>query len=255
MASAEERFRAKVEHRRDHDVWVGSTDHRGVGMVRIDGRLRTVQRAAWEFAHGPLPASTRVHTCAGERACVRLGHLSTTGDAKAPPRVPSPSSARRPKGRGSLREVRPGVWQIVVTDGRGPNGRLRRRSTTIYGDRDDAERASAGLASRVRRDLGDLRVRELVGRLIEERAREGERGVDRDRLALHEVVEPALGDFLAADVAPDEIERALSPVYRRLGVDETRLVLGLVRDAYRWAIQQGWCAEDPTAGLSIRSLM
>ncbi|HVM54303.1 MAG TPA: hypothetical protein VM262_14010, partial [Acidimicrobiales bacterium] len=63
MPSPEERFRAKVKRRGGHEVWTGSRDSRGVGMVRIDGKLRTVQRATWEFAHGPLPAGVRVNTC------------------------------------------------------------------------------------------------------------------------------------------------------------------------------------------------
>src|SRR3954470_9758803 len=107
MPSAEERFRAKVVRRDGHEVWMGSADHRGVGMVRIDGKLRTVQRAAWEFAYGPLPDGARVNTCAGERACVRIDHLSVTPAAGT--RQPSFSGARRPKGSGSVRQLRPGV--------------------------------------------------------------------------------------------------------------------------------------------------
>src|SRR3989442_2846106 len=112
MPSAEERFRAKVARRRGHDVWTGSVDHRGVGMVRIDGKLRTVQRAAWEFAYGPLPAGARVNTCASERACVRIEHLSMS-PATTTAHV-AIGGARRPKGSGSVRELRPGVWQVVV---------------------------------------------------------------------------------------------------------------------------------------------
>lgn len=231
----------------------GFVDHRGVGMVRIDGKLRTVQRAAWEFAYGPLPEGARVNTCATERACVRIDHLSlnpTSSTTKA-----SSSGARRPKGSGSVRQLRPGVWQVVVSDGTSPDGRARRRSVTVHGDRGDAERAATDLAARVRVDLGDLRVRELVGRLIEDRTRDGDRGVERDRQLLHDIIEPAIGDILAAELSGEDIERALRPVYRTLGADQTRLALGLVRDAYRWAIRQHWCGQDPTAGITIRSLM
>lgn len=252
MPSSEERFRAKVVRRRGHDVWTGSADRRGVGMVRIDGKLRTVQRAAWEFAYGPLPAGARVNTCT-ERACVRIEHLSVT-PSSATTHV-THSGSRRPKGSGSLRELRPGVWQVVVSDGTSPDGRARRRSTTVHGDRADAERAVASLTAKVRVDLGDLRVRELVGRLLEDRARDGDRCIDRDRQVLHDLIGPAVADLAAADLTGEDIERALRPVYRELGADQTRVALGLLRDAYRWAIRQRWCNDDPTADITIRGLM
>jgi hypothetical protein len=252
MPSAEERFRAKVVRRQGHEVWTGSTDHRGVGMVRIDGKLRTVQRAAWEFAYGPLSAGVRVNTCAGERACVRIDHLSVTGAAG--PAHRSVTGARRPKGSGSIRRVRPGAWEVEVSLRKGLGGR-RRRTLTVHGDRGDAEQALAVLAASVRHDLGDLRVGELVGRLLEERAGDGGRGLARDRHVLREVIEPAVGQLLAADLSGADIEGAFIPAYRAHGTESTRLALGLVRDAYRWAMRQGWCDEDPTAGITLRTLM
>jgi hypothetical protein len=250
MPSAEERFRAKVVRRGGHEVWTGSTDHRGVGMVRIDGKLRTVQRAAWEFAHGPLPQGARVNTCAGERACVRIEHLSvagTPGDGRR--------AARRASGSGSIRQVRPGVYEITVSDQTSPDGRPHRRWATVHGDRNAAEQELARLASARRRDLGDLRVRELVGRLLEERARDGERGVEHDWQVLHEVLGPALGDEPAAELSPIDVEHAMRPIYLSLGADATRRSLGLLRDAYRWAIRQHWCTDNPTDGITIRDLM
>ena len=124
----------------------------------------------------------------------------------------------------------------------------------MHGARGDAERAAA-LAASVRSDLGDLRVRELVGRLLEARAEDGERGLERDRRVSHEIIGPAVGDRLAADLSPADVERAFGPVYRTLGADQTRHALGLVRDAYRWAIKQHWRDEDPTTGITIRTLM
>ena len=252
MPSAEERFRAKLERRRGHEVWTGSVDRRGVGMVRIDGKLRTVQRAAWEFANGPLPAGARVNACAGERACARLEHLSVTPPSAAAP-LPV-SGGRRAKGSGSIRELRAGVWEVVVTEGKTPAGRPRRHSATVRGSRGDAERLAATLATTVRRNLGDLRVRELVGRLLEERSRDADRSFERDRDVLHKIIEPALGDVLAGRLDGHDVERALRPVYRALGADQTRLALGLLRDAYRWAIQRDWCRENPVAEITLRGL-
>ena len=253
MPSAEERFRQKVVRRHGHEVWTGATDHRGVGMVRIDGKLRTIQRAAWEFAYGPLPEGVRVNTCAGERACVRVDHLSVTPAAVAT--RPSAGGDRRPKGSGSIRQLRAGVWEVTVNDGKTPDGRPRRRSKTVHGNRGDAEQAAVALAATVRRDLGDLRVRELVGRLLEERARDGERGLERNQRVLREIIEPAIGDLLARDLSAVDVVRAFTAVYRAVGSDPTRHALGLVRDAYRWAIRQRWCDENPITSITVRTLM
>ena len=126
VPSADERFRAKVGRRDGHEVWTGSVDARGVGMVRIDGKLRTVQRAAWEFAYGPLPHGARVNSCAVERAC--------------------------------------------------------------------------------------------------------------------------------ASITVPDAERVLAAIYRDEGTDVARCALELLRDAYRWAIRQGWCTHNPLDGITGRRL-
>jgi len=128
---------------------------------------------------------------------------------------------------------------------------------TVSGDRAAAEQAVAALAAAVRRDLGDLRVRELVGRWLEFQPSTGgcAAGVERDRRVLHDVIEPAVGDALAVDLSAEDVERSFRPVYHSLGADQTRLALGLVRDAYRWAFKERWCDADPTAGITIRTLM
>ena len=66
------------------------------------------------------------------------------------------SGARRAKGSGSIRQLRVGVWEVAVADGKKIDGRARRRSATVHGARGDAERAAA-LAASVRSDLGDAR--------------------------------------------------------------------------------------------------
>ena len=235
-------------------MWTGSVDRRGVGMVRIDGKLRTVQRAAWEFAYGPVPQGGRVNTCAVERACVRIDHLSLAPVSLTMPNPVAPR--RRAKGSGSIRQRRPGVWEVTVAGHAGPDGHPHRRSATIKGDRAEAERAVSALAASIRHDLGDLRVRELVGRFIEEHRTEAHDSAGRrDTRTLHDIIEPALRDTLAATLRGGDIERALRPVYRFLGLDQTRHALQLLRRAYQWAIKQHWCEEDPTADITIRTLM
>jgi len=253
VPSAADRFRAKVRRRGSHDVWTGFTDHRGVGMVRIDGKLRTVQRAAWEFANGPLPAGARVNSCGGKRACVRVDHLSlasSPADADQPPTM----LKRRRRGAGSIRELRAGVWQVTVTEGSTSGGKPLRHYAAVHGDRHDAETALVAMAARIRHDLGDLRVRELLGRYLHANHDPTSPAFERERDALHRIIDPAFGEVLAVELTDGDIERALTPVYRQHGPDITRLALGLIRDAYRWARQQRWTDLDPAAGLTLRTI-
>lgn len=253
MPSAEERFRAKVVRRGGHEVWTGAVDARGVGLVRIDGKLRTAQRAAWEFAHGPLPPDARVNSCPAERACVRIEHLSLAG-ARAG-RSPTPVRVRRAKGTGSLREVRPGTWKLTFTEGTTADGRQARRSTTIHGRRRDAEAALDGLRAGVRHDLGDLLARELVARYLDHIHHPGDTtGRDRDNDILQRVIEPAIGNQLAALLSQLDVERAFTRAYREHGSGDTRDALSLLRATYRWAQQQGWTDHNPTGELTLRQL-
>ena len=53
---------------------------------------------------------------------------------------------RRRRGAGTQREIRPGVWEIRVPGDPDPTtGRLGRRSVTVHGTEQDADRARAGL--------------------------------------------------------------------------------------------------------------
>lgn len=71
---------------------------------------------------------------------------------------------RRRPGTGTLRERRPGVWEVRVAAGRDPNtGSTLQRSITVHGCRDDADRVARGLVVPTRRipppslvTLGDL---------------------------------------------------------------------------------------------------
>lgn len=249
MPSSEERFQAKVKRRAGHDVWTGSTDHRGVGMVRIDGKLKTVQRAAWEFAYGPVDAGVRVNTCAVERACVTIAHLSLS------PAAAIPVSRRRRRGTGSVREVRPGTWEINVTDGTSA-GRRRRRAMTVHGDRRDAETQLDRLGTLLARDdLGDLRIRELVGRYLEDLDGPTARGRNRDRALLADILDPALGSEIAAIASPVQIQRALEN-YAATGppLPDVRDALRLLRRSYRWAATRSLHHKDPTADIDTRWL-
>lgn len=250
MDPREERFQAKLEERGEHVVWTGAVDRAGTGLVRIDGRLRTVQRAAWEFAHGPLADDDRVLACPAERACVRIEHLRL-----APRRQPVRASRRR-RGTGSMREVRPGVWRITVSDGPGSDGRLRRRHQTVYGDENDALEALALLAETANEPtrLGDLRVRELIDRYLCWLA-PGQDVARLRRLATTRI-EPAIGLEYAALLEGALIEQVMKRLPAEgASEDEIRATYRLLHDTYAWARRRRWTRVDPLRDLTLDDIL
>jgi hypothetical protein len=238
----EQRLRAKLVRHGGHDIWTGSTDASGKGLVRIDGKLRTAQRAAWEFAHGPLEPGDRVLACPDERSCVRVEHLSLA------PRAPiGPTPQRRRRGSGSMRELRPGVWQLTVSDGPGPDGTPRRRHLTVHGSEADAAERLAALAetARVPTSVGDLRVRELIDRYLFWLGDD-----EPDTTYLRElqdgVLEAAIGRQFAALVTVDDVDRALETV-RDAGatVADVHAARDLIKEAYTWATRRHWFHQSP----------
>jgi hypothetical protein len=153
-----------------------------------------------------------------------------------------------------MRELRPNVWHLALTEGTTDDGKPIRRYHTIHGDENDAAAALRALAANVRHDLGDLRVRELLGRYVHANHPAPSPAFERDQITLHDIIEPAYGDRLAAHFTDADVGTALTRVYRQHGSDVTRAALGLTRDAYRWAHRQGWTDHDPTAGITLRTL-
>jgi hypothetical protein len=236
----EARFRAKVERRGEHEVWTGSKDAFGTGQVRIDGKLRTVQRAAWEFAHGSLDPGERVLACPDEKACVRIEHLSL-----APRSLSRTRTKRRRRGTGSMRELRPGVWRLTVSDGVGPDGKARRRHLTFHGDEAGAAQRLADLVETTRGPtrLGDLRVRELVDRYLFWLG-DDEPDTASLRSLAERLIDPHVGREFAALLDAHDVRRVLEDAR----VADVRSASNLLDDAYAWAQARGLTRRNPLEG-------
>lgn len=145
MKPLTERFEAKVDRHGEHHVWLGATDASGAPQMRVDGRLTTARRVAWELVRGPLPPRVTVAACVEPR-CVRVEHLSLGRRARREREASSLSRQRAPRGSGSLRETRPGVWALTVTTAAGdePGRRMYR---TVRGSHSDAASVLAALAA------------------------------------------------------------------------------------------------------------
>jgi hypothetical protein len=99
------RFERMVDRTGQHHLWLGSTSQSGAGRFKLNSKVDvTAHHAAWELAHGPLPARARVLACPSDPACVRTEHLRLEGEQT---QAPLPR-ARARKGAGSIRRIRPG---------------------------------------------------------------------------------------------------------------------------------------------------
>jgi len=134
LRTVEERFEANVDRRGTHHLWHGTP------QIRVDGRLTTARRVAWELSRGPLPPNMTVAACEADPRCVRIEHLGLGRRRRpAPPPSAGPTRRRQPKGTGSIREVDAGVWELAVTAADGTGRRYRR----IHGSHDDGAAALA----------------------------------------------------------------------------------------------------------------
>lgn len=75
MTVPDGRFWSKVEKSDGCWMWTAATGGGGYGRFKIDGRLHTAHRVAYELAIGDIPEGMQVDHLCNEPACVRPSHL------------------------------------------------------------------------------------------------------------------------------------------------------------------------------------
>jgi integrase len=237
------RHDVRVDRSGVHHIWLGARSSGGGGQVRIDGRLFTAARAAWEIENGSVPDGVRVRSCADEPACVRVDHLRL--DQRAMSAASTPSKKRSPRGAGTIAAISPGVWKIGVTAGVDRLEQRRRTFRTIYGTRKDAATALAALVTEVgdghrllRQNDKQLTVDSLVAWYLEF-ARE-DRGLDHSTLTgyadaySHWLKEP-IGHKRASSITTAEIDTAFGRMRRaRLSRSRMNNARALLSGAFKW---------------------
>lgn len=56
-------------------LWLGATDPRGYGMLRVDGKVRRAHRWSYEHHVGPIPEGLQIDHLCRVPACVNPAHL------------------------------------------------------------------------------------------------------------------------------------------------------------------------------------
>ena len=241
MATVAARLNSLTERRGTHLLWTGATDRNGVPQIRVDGRLTTARRVAWELERGPLPDGARIRRCAAESRCVRVDHLTVIEPGTTRPRL------RRPRGAGSMREVRPGVWQLIVT------AELRDRVfRTITGDRAEATRQLARLASEHGHAPTTLDVLVTIHLAHLHAAGRGHDTLRRYEQLWRTWLAPSLGAIEPNDLRPADVEHALDHMHQagqsERSIHQAAVVLNTT---LAWAHEQLIVDTNPVTGCEL----
>ncbi|MGH9235611.1 MAG: tyrosine-type recombinase/integrase [Acidimicrobiales bacterium] len=262
MADLATRFEAKVDRSGEHHLWTGSRLADGSGQLRVDGKLTTARRVAWELVHGSLPSSARVLGCPAHPACVRLDHLSVRGGE--PSAKPVPAKTRAPRGSGTKRQVRPGVWKLTVTAGRWADGSPRRVHRTVRAGTDaEASAALADFAAEVSgaplpdgKDDRDITVDEAVERFLIEHL-VGEKGREESTVAHYRSVHGRwfsreIGRRRLRDIDEATIDWLFGRM-RKAGLSASRMndARSLYAPLFRWAKRRRIVARSPMADFEL----
>ena len=250
-------FERKVDRSGEHHLWLGAKDPvRGTGRAKVNGKVMTAHRAAWELANGALATGSRIVPCPAEPMCVRLEHLSiVTGNGTA---TELPRAGRGRKGGGTMTQVGPQTWKLTVTAGEYTDGRRRRVSRRVHvSDARAAARELAlfaaevqGHAPVVQRDLKDLTMNEAVDLflteyLADEKGRD-DRTIEDYREIHRRWFSPSIGGAKVRDVNEAALDRVFGRM-RRAGLSRSRLntAKSLYGPFFRWAKRRGIITRNP----------
>jgi integrase len=262
MPTLADRFEAKVDRSGEHHLWTGARFADGSGLIKANGKPTTARRVAWELTHGPMPPGARVLGCPADPACVRIDHLSLKGGKS--PAERQPARMRAPRGSGTKRQVRPGVWKLTVTAGRWADGSPRRvHGTARAATEAEASAALADLAAEVRsaplpdgKHDRDITVDEAVERFLTEHL-VGEKGREERTVAHYRSVHakwfsPEIGRRRLRDIDEATIDRIFGRM-RRAGLSASRMndARSLYAPLFRWAKRRRIVARSPMADFEL----
>ncbi len=259
MSLDRDRFEAKIDRSGLHHLWLGAAATNGVGQVRIDGKLVTAPRVAYELEHGPLANGDRVLTCPAEPGCVRVDHLRVDQRAS---REPAAAPRRAVRGAGSIQAMSRGVWKIGVTAGVDSDGKRRRSFRTVRGTRTDAAKALAALVTEVgdgsrlpRQADKQLSVDALVEWYLTFAAED--RGLEHSTIvgygdAYTHWLQDIIGTKRASSVTMADLDKAFGRM-RRAELSHSRMnnARSVLSGAYKWGKRHGKVTSNPVDGFEI----
>jgi integrase len=159
--------------------------------------------------------------------------------------------------RGSMRERRPGVWELIVQLPRDPTqARARQLSRTVRGTKREAQRALAGLISQVsagKVSSAATPLSELLARWLDHVAEQLSPTTLREyRRLVRTMLDPDLGRLSLRRVTTQRIDAYYASLARERGLSPAsiRHVHAVLRGALGQAVRWGWIPTNPAANAS-----
>ena len=159
--------------------------------------------------------------------------------------------------RGSLRERRAGVWELIAQLPRdAATGRTKQVSRTVHGTKREAQRSlatlvaevSAGKVATSAETLGGL-----VQRWLDQKCEQLSPTTAREyRRLTRTLIEPALGSFSLRKVTTQRLDAFYAGLSREreLSASSVRQVHAVLRGALGQAVRWGWLPSNPAATAS-----
>lgn len=159
--------------------------------------------------------------------------------------------------RGSLRERRPGTWELIAQLPRDPiSGRPRQTTRTVTGTKREAQRALSALIAEVAAGevaTSTATLDELIARWLEVKAERlsPTTAAEYRRLA-KVVVSPALGDVVIRRLTARQLDNFYGALARerRLSASSIHQVHAVIRGALNQAVKWGWLKANPAVSAS-----
>lgn len=154
----------------------------------------------------------------------------------------------------TIRERRPGVWEVRVFAGRDGSGRPVQTSRTIRGTKRDALRLAAGFDSRPATRSGGRTVGDILNAWVEVNQEVWAESSRRDQEGrVGKVLADPIASVRAARFGIADVERWHARM-RRAGVGETaiRSRNSVLRAALAQAVRWEWIPTNPAAGARLR---
>lgn len=257
---ATDRISARVEHVHGHHLWRGKLDRNGFPVTKFQSKTTTVRRLVWELAHGPLPARARVTECPDNRLCVRLDHLGIEGTDV----VTDPRRARARKGMGSIRQVRPGTWELRLALGRWEDGRPRRLYQTVHAASESEAtdqlvsfiqemRAAQHPATPEQRDLAlDSAIERFLTEYLGEEKGRADKTINDYRKLHYRWFSPTIGTRPVKRIDTAVMDQLFGEM-RQAGLSASRLnqAKSLYGPFFRWAKRRGITTRNPMTDFEL----
>lgn len=159
--------------------------------------------------------------------------------------------------KGSLRERRPGVWELVVQLPRDPaTGRWKQLSRTHHGTKREAQRALAGLVTEVsagKTSSSSTALGELLARWLDHvEERLSPTTIREYRRLVTTMIVPDLGKLKLSCVTTQRLDAYYAGLVRErdLSPASVRHVHAVLRGALGQAVKWGWIPTNPAASAS-----